>query len=290
MVNSKIRKLMIKIKKEKLLLRYALLLTALFVNSICYNLLLYPARIVAGGTNGLSIIIEEIFHITPSIFILLFSVACLIIGLFTLSLERVSGSFVATFAYPLFVDLTSGITSILDVNNSDIILICLFAGVISGWTAGSIYKTGFSSGGIALINQVIYEKFKISISKINFFINMVIVLLGAIYYGVENIIYAVIVLYLASIILDRVLLGVSKHKVFYIITSKEEEIKNYLLNEVKHGVTDFEVISGYSNKNTKVLMTVVPTIDYIKVKEGVTKIDKDSFFVITDSYQMLNGS
>ena len=69
------------------------------------------------------------------------------------------------------------------------------------------------------------------------------------------------------------------------MTSKEEEVKNYLLKNLGQKVTEFDVISGYLNKNDKVLMTVVPTKNYIKLKEEVEKIDANSFFVIADSYQ-----
>ena len=86
------------------------------------------------------------------------------------------------------------------------------------------------------------------------------------------------------------MLGISKYKVFYIITSKEEEVQEFLLKEMGHGITKFDVVSGYLNKNDQVLMAVVPTREYFKVKEVIKEIDNHSFFVVTDSYQMLNGA
>lgn len=285
-----INKVIDNIKTKNLVKRYFYLIVALFVSSICYNLLLYPLKIVAGGANGISILVESIFNIPPSRFILFFSVAVLIIAVFVLGIEKSSGSVVATFIYPFFVEITSGITSIIDLNKSDAILICLFAGVISGWVSGTIYKMGFSSGGVSLINQMIYEKTKISISKVNFFINSIIVFAGGIYYGMTNVMYAVIVLYITGIVIDRVLLGISNHKIFYIITSKDDEVQDYLLKEMGHGVTKFDVVSGYLNNDDEVLMAVVPTREYFKVKEGIKEIDKNSFFVVTDSYETLNGA
>lgn len=289
-VNKLVDKIIFKLIEEKLLKRYLYLLIALFMGAIIYNLLLYPSKIVAGGGNGLSIIVHSIFNISPSMFILIFSTIILIISIFVLGIEKSSGSIVATFLYPLFVDLTSGITSIISVNESDMILISLFAGVLSGWTSGIIYKMGFSSGGVSLINQMIYEKLHISISKSSFLINMIIVAIGGIYYGIENIMYAIIVLYSSSVVIDRVLLGISKNKVFYIITSKDEEVENFLLKGIGHGITEFEVIGGYNSQNDQAIMTVVPTKDYFKVTEGIKLIDEKAFFVVTDSYQMSNGS
>lgn len=279
-----------KIKEENLIKRYSLLIFALFAAAISYNLLIYPAKIVAGGSNGLSIIVESLFKIPPSIFILVFNVTILIIAILTLGFEKSSGSVIATLTYPLFVDLTSGITSIISINNSDMILICLFIGVISGWTSGIIYKTGFSSGGTSLICQIIFEKFHIAISKSGFLINMIIVLLGGIYFGLENILYATIVLFLSYTVMDRVLIGISKNKVFYIFTLKDKEVKEFLLNEIGHGITEFSVINGHSNKKGKMLMAALPSKEYYRVSNGIKEIDSEAFFVVTDSYQLLNGA
>ena len=279
-----------KLIEEKLLKRYLYLIIALFVGAISYNLLMYPAKIVAGGGNGLSIVMHSLFNIQPSKFILIFSTSILIVSIFVLGIEKSSGALVATFVYPLFVDLTSGITSIISVNGSDMILISLFAGVLSGWTSGIIYKMGFSSGGVSLISQIIYDKFHISISKSAFCINMIIVIMGGMLYGIQTIMYAVILLYTSSVVIDRVLLGISKNKVFYIITSKDVEVKKFLLKEIGHGITQFDVIGGYNDKNNQAIMTAIPTKDYFRVTEGIKALDEDVFFVVIDSYQMFNGS
>ena len=207
-----------------------------------------------------------------------------------LEVEKSSGSVISTFVYPVFVELTSGITTIIDINNNDMLLISLFVGIINGWTSGIIYKMGFSNGGISLINQMLFEKLHFPLSKSTFFINMIIVVLGGIFYGVETILYAIIVLFISGIIIDRVLLGISNNKIFYIITTKEEEVKEYLLNEIGHGVTKFDVVKGYLNSKSQALMTVIPTKEYFKVSEGIKQIDKNAFFVVTDSYQMSNGA
>ena len=279
-----------RIAEKHLIQRYGYLILALFVAAICYNLLIYPAKVVAGGSNGLSILVETIFHISPSIFILVFNTTILIVALFVLGIEKSSGAFIATFIYPLFVDLTSGITSIISISNSDMILICLFIGLISGWTSGIMYKMGFSGGGISLINQMIFDKMHIAVSKSSFAINMIIVILGGMTFGFINIMYAVIVLFISSVVMDRVIIGISKNKVFYIITTKDEEVKRYILEEIGHGVTEFKVVTGYLDKQSKVLMTVIPTKDYFKTSEGIKQIDNEAFFIVTDSYQMSNGA
>jgi len=64
----------------------------------------------------------------------------------------------------------------------------------------------------------------------------------------------------------------------------------YIMNELRHGVTIFPVKGGYTKEKQKMLMCVIPTREYYKLKEGIRKIDPESFFVITDSYEVKGGA
>ena len=58
---------------------------------------------------------------------------------------------------------------------------------------------------------------------------------------------------------------------------------------LNHGVTVFNAKGGYAKENQKVLMCVLPTKDYYKLKEGIHEIDPKSFFVVTDAYEVFGG-
>ena len=92
-----------------------------------------------------------------------------------------------------------------------------------------------------------------------------------------------------SVMSDKVVLGISDNKVFYIITDKDEEIKTYIMDYLKHGVTIFDVKGGYKKEKDNVLMTVLPTKDYYRLREGIKEIDKNAFFIVTDSYEVFGG-
>ena len=102
--------------------------------------------------------------------------------------------------------------------------------------------------------------------------------------------YSLIILYLISTLTDKVVLGISDSKAFYIITSKEKEVKDFVINELKHGVTEFNAKGGFNSENQTVLMSVVPTREYYKLKEGIHNIDKNAFFVAMDSYEVKGGA
>lgn len=278
-----------KIKKKKLIRRYLILIISLFISACYFNLLQLPSQIVTGGSTGVSIILNSYFGLDPSTIIFVISVVLLLAGFLFLGTEKASGAVISAIVYPIFVKMTADISTYITVDLSDKILISIFLGILSGVTTGMVYKVGFSNGGFSIISEIISKYMKIPISNTSFVINLIIVMIGGASFGWTMVMYAIIVLYIYSIILDRVLIGVSKNKALYIITSEEEDIRDYIMNVLKHGVTIFDVKGGFLEKKRKVLMTVIPNKEYFRLKEGIKEIDKDSFFIVTDAYQVYGG-
>ena len=274
------------ITKKKKLKRIFLMGISLLLSAVLYNVFLLPLNLVTGGTNGIATITNYVYDINPAFMILLLSVACAIFSLMYLGIKRTIGTLVASIVYPLLVHLTSPLNNIMGNEPVDILLMVLFAGVISGIANGLMYKTGYSNGGFPVVSQVLFEKKHISVAKSSLVINVSIVLVGALFFGTTNALYAIIFLYINNIVLDRVLLGINNNKAFYIITKEEEKIKEYIIKTLGHNVTTFEVKGGYLDKDRKVILSVIPSREYYEVTEGIKEIDESAFFVVTDSYQV----
>ena len=278
-----------KIKEKKLVSRYSVLILSLFISACYFNLLQFPTKIVTGGSQGVSIIINSYFGLDPSIIIFVISFLLLLLGFIFLGIDKTAGAIVSTIIYPIFIRLTSNIGDYIAIDLNDKVLLSIFIGVFSGVTTGMVYKVGFSNGGFAIISEIISKYKKISISTTSFIINLIIVVLGGASFGWNMVMYAIIVLYIYSVVLDKVLIGVSKNKAVYIITDKDKKIRDYIIKDLKIGLTMLDVTSGYQNKESKVIMTVIPNRDYFKLKENIEKIDNNVFFIVTDAYQVYGG-
>lgn len=278
-----------KIKKKHLVSRYILMLFALFLSAICFNLFQLPTQIVAGGTNGISVITNYLFDFDPSMVILGISLIMLVISFAFLGWEATTGTVLATLVYPFFVKLTSSIGVYLRFDTSDMILVSIVIGFLGGITSGIVYKTGFSSGGLQILSQIIFKYAKISISKSSLIINGIVVLLGGIFLDWTNVLYAIIIVFINSLMIDKVMSGSSQNKAFYIITKKPVIVKKYIIESLNYGVTLFKVQGGFLDKKEDVLMTVIPTRDYFRLTEGIKPIDPEAFFVAMDAYEVKGG-
>lgn len=278
-----------RIKKKKVGKRITMLVVSLFFSAIVYNLFLLPVNLVTGGAGGIATITNYVYGIDPALMILIVSITCALLSLMYLGPEVTAVTILASVLYPFFVKITEPLTDIIQMDYSDMFTITLFAGVLNGIANGIMYKTGYSNGGLPVISQILEKYCKIPIAKTSAVINITVVLIGGVFFGSTNVMYAIILIYLNSIIINKVLLGISNNKAFYIITSEEDQIKNYIIRTLGHSVTVFDVKGGFLNKKNKVVLTVVPSREYYRVTEGIKIIDKDAFFVVTDAYEVVGA-
>ncbi len=277
------------IQKKKLVRRYIALFITMFLSACLFNLFLLPSKLVTGGVGGISIITKYLYGWNPAVITFIISVTLLLLSFLYLGFEKTSGSITAAFIYPIFVQLTSSISNYISLDMNDMLLIAIFIGVLGGLLNGIMYKIGFSNGGLPIISQILFEKFHIPVSQSSFVMNMIIVLLGGFYFGATNVMYALIVLFINSLLIDRVILGISKNKAFYIITTKDGEIKDYIIENLHHSVTVFDVKGGFLEHKRHVLLTVIPSREYYQVTSGIKLLDPEAFFVACDAYQVEGG-
>ena len=277
------------INKQDRIKKFALALMSLTMSALIYNIFLLPLNIVSGGVSGVATITNHLYHIDPSLMVFLLSAACSLISLMYLGIEQTASTIVASIIYPILIKITAPIATLIPIETNDMFIIVIFAGVLSGIASGLFYKSGYVNCGFPVICKVLYQNFKIAISKSTLTINIIVVVFGGIFFGSLNAMYAAILLYISSIVMDKVILGISNNKAFYIITSEEDAIKKYIIENLHHNVTTFDVKGGFLEKKRKVLLSVIPSREYYKVTEGIKHIDKEAFFVVTDSYEVIGG-
>jgi uncharacterized membrane-anchored protein YitT (DUF2179 family) len=168
------------------------------------------------------------------------------------------------------------------------IVIAVVGGVLAGIGYGLIYKSNFSTGGTDVIVGIIHKYLKMSMGTASLIVNGCIILLGKLVFGWDIVLYAILVSYLISVFTDKILLGISKSKAFYIVVNKEKDdmVRDFLISLPDVGTTVIDAEGGYSSEDETLLLAVVPTRSYFIVKEGLKEIDNNIFFLVCDSYEV----
>lgn len=256
----------------------------MLICGISVNLFLEPYDVSTIGGTGIAILISKYLNINLSLVIFTISSIMLVLSFMVFGVKYGKKMILGTIFYPIFIRATSLFSSFISFDNPSLLLLIISGSVLMGFGLGIIKRSGFGLGMLDFIYDLIYLKFKISIDKASLIFNFLIVIFSLFVFGTNKCIYTTIGIYISLVIMNKITLGISRNKAFYIVTKRPFEVKDYIINNLNHTVTIVNARGGYSDKKKKLLLCVIPTIEYLRVKEVVREIDKDAFFLITDSY------
>ena len=282
---KKIDGLIEKIDNKDLFKRYLLLASGCLIIALAFNLFFNKYGIVCFGVSGLSIVLGK-FGVPNSLFILITNIVLLIISYFALGKRKTKNAVVGSLLFPIFIWMTEYLVPYFNFDDVEMLVIAIFGGVLSGLGYGCIYKSNFNTGGTDIICEIVSKYTKVSLGKAMWVSDGLVVLSGLIVFSFEIVLYGFLVLYLITFMIDRVVLGISQSKAFYIVTDKKDEVRQFLLSITDGGVTLINARGGFSNNKETLLLGVVPTRQYFIVKEGLREIDNNIFFLVCDAYEV----
>lgn len=288
-VFSKNKDIKLPINKKNLVKKIIEFLLGCFIVAFSYNIFIAPNNLVPGGVSGIAVIVNGIFHIDYAITIFILNIFLLLMSYILLGKEKTRASILGSIVFPIFVSATEYLNVWLQIDTSNVLLSAITGGILFGLGAGLIFRAGFTTGGTDIVNQILSKYLKITLGKSMLISDGLIVLTSGYFFGIKIMMYSILLLYIISLISDKIVLGISDSKMFMIVTDRDEEVKEYILKTLKHGVTIFKGRGGYKRDNEDVLMAVLPTKDFTLLRDGIKKIDKHAFYIITDTYEVFGG-
>jgi len=283
---------MVSMKKSKVtttIIKLIVFVIGIFIVAFNYNLFIIPNNLVIGGTSGIAILLKKLIGLEPKLFIYFTNAVLILISFAILGNQKTLRNIIGAILYPVFISLTEPLANSINITFNNELVLILVTGVLYGLGNGLAYKVGFYMGGSDIMALIMNEKGKVTMGKSLLVINTLIILASGFLFGFEKIIYAILIIYISSTLIDKILLGISDSKMFFIYTNEIDAIKKFIIEEIKTGVTIINVEGGYTHDKNKMLMCVVRTRDYLLFKEKIVEIDSKVFLVINDCYEVMGG-
>lgn len=264
--------------------RYVSIIIGSLLIGLSFNIFFVPYDIFPSGIIGLGAIFNCIYHINAAIFIAICNIIFLLIVLPISGKKETYKYLLPSILIPATIYFSRDICYYIYLDNVEKIIVALFGAIVTGYGYSLIYQVGGNVGGFEIFKDLLNNKSKIATN----IIEIIIIGLAFLLFNIESAIYSAIAIFVIIYMSTKTKLGISSNKSFFIVTNKEEEIKNYLVNELKYDYTEFNVRGGYTNRKSKIIMSVIDTNDYYKLKEGISLIDTNAFISIIDNYETIN--
>ncbi|MFJ7699123.1 YitT family protein [Lysinibacillus fusiformis] len=262
---------------------YVYVIVGAAVIAIGFNVFLLPNQVASGGVSGISTILHGLFGWNPGIVQYAFNIPLFIAGVLLLGKKFGIKSFIGTITLPFIVLLTNSWEPWTD----NPLLGALFGGIVVGLGIGLVFKGNASTGGTDLLAQIITKYTGLTLGTSVLFIDGIIAISAAVVFDLEKGLYALIGLYVTTKTIDIIQLGFSQSKMVYIITVKQDEVREAIYAEVNRGVTKLQAFGGYTGEARPVLMVVVYQTEFTKLKQLIKSVDPSAFVIVSDAYEVL---
>ena len=265
------------------ILEYLYVLAGAAVVALGFNLFLLPNQVASGGVSGISTILNGLFGWNPGLVQYAFNIPLFLSGVLLLGKKFGVKSFIGTLTLPFVVLLTDN----WEPWTNNPLLGALFGGIVVGLGIGLVFKGNASTGGTDLLAQIITKYTGLTLGTSVLIIDGLIATTAAIVFDLEKGLYALIGLYVTTKTIDIIQLGFSQSKMVYIITLKQDEVRDAIYKEINRGVTKLPAIGGYTGQERPVLMVVVYQTEFTKLKQLIKTVDPSAFVIVSDAYEVL---
>lgn len=279
-----------KINKSNLIPRLISLVLGAFVLTFVYNKFLVANHIVVGGISGLAILIEEVFHIDTTMFINISNVILVVLSFMMLGKKRTIEQLIGCIVYILMLNITAPLASKVEFTFQSEMLMLVVVSIVYGVASGFIYRAGYSTGGTDFLSQILSDKIKKPITHISLVIQISIIGLSVFVFGIHNVMLSVFIIYVSNKITNMVLFGVSTSKMVWVISKKNDEIEDFIMNKIKIGATEMKVRGGMNKEQKQMLLCVVHNAQYSRFKSTILSMDSEAFLMTNECFEVSGGT
>ncbi|MBK1812523.1 YitT family protein [Clostridium sp. YIM B02505] len=267
--------------KKSYILDILIIVTGCFISSLGINLFLTHARLLSGGATGVALIIQYLKGFNAGFSVFLINLPLFIVSYIKLDKKFTLYSAIGMVSLSISLIITSPFSKIIVID--DILLYCIYGGVLCGIGFGLVFSRSGSTGGTDIITMLIRKRYSnFNIGKLGFTLNLVIVAVGAFFFGIPKALYTLISMFIQSYVLDVMLRGLSRKNLLLILTEREKDVIDYIINDLHRGVTSLFAEGEYTHDRKKMLYCIVTTRQMIELKNTIHLVDPKAFVTIID--------
>lgn len=262
---------------------YGIIAAGTFFMAAGTNIVYEPMHMVTGGFAGIGIVLQQMVSLPLWFITAVLNIPLFVAAFFLLGRHYVGKTLFASAAFSVLLAFIPE----FPIVHSDYLMAAVIGGTLNGAGLALVFREGASTGGTDLLAALLKLRFpSLSSGTILAVIDGLIVTLGTLVFGLRAGIYAVLAVFLTSRLMDRILEGMHFAKLLYIVSEKNEEIAEKIMETLDRGVTALQAVGMYSGKKRQVLMCVVSRKEEIRVLQLVRETDERGFVVVSDAREV----
>lgn len=267
-----------RVTTSELLKDATLAIMGVLLASIALKNFLVPNRFFDGGVTGLSLLVHELNHWNLGLLIVVFNIPLMIAAYFSAGKRFAMGMVMGVVLLGISLEIMPSFPA-----TGDKLLVAVFGGAFLGIGVGLAMRAGAALDGIEVLALYTLKRTSFTIAEIILGINIIIFAIAAFSFGVETALYSILTYFTATRCIDYVVEGLEAFTGVTIISSRSEEIKHQLVNNLGRGITVYKGQRGFLpgsfhvSNDCDIIFTIITRLELHKLKSLIADVDPNAF-------------
>ena len=271
-------------KSEPIIKEYLIIAAGSIIFAAANNLFIVPSGVYAGGIVGTAQIIRTVLNdylnISFSFDIAGIINMCLNVPLLVMAYFILNSSFVKKTVFSVAIQTVAFSAIPVYPVVSDNLAAIIIGSIVAGYGVGLILIQKATAGGNDVTSMLLMKHNpNLSVGKFNLLYNVFVYIFCAILFNLETSIYSILHATLFSVVVDR--LHLQNIEVSLMIFTRNDNIKNMIINDMHRGVTYWKGQGAYTKNETEVLVTIVSKYEVPKIRREILKMDPKAFIIVS---------
>jgi uncharacterized membrane-anchored protein YitT (DUF2179 family) len=266
------------------------IITGVFCAAIALEAFMLPNKFLDGGVTGIAIIINLNFGVNLNLLLVIINIPFLYLGW-----KKIGKTFAIQSGFSVL--LLTVVLHFMEIEpiTDDKVLIAVFGGVLMGTGIGLIIRGGGLIDGFEVITEFVQKNSAFSGSEITVFLNSIIMLVAAIFFGTDAALYSILTYFTAIKMTDYVVEGFEEYTALTIISRDDDKVKELIVKEFGKAISVYKGERGYLPETfhikhpCDIIMTVVTRLEVHRIKEAIQQIDPKAFFYVQTIKEVKGG-
>ena len=241
---------------------------------------LVPSHASVSSISGLGIVLANFVPLPLSAITMILNVVLLIIGFFTCGREFGAKTVYTSILLPVFIGLFErlfpDIGSLTDSQELDVLCYILVVSV----GLSILFNRNASSGGLDIVAKIMNKYLHIELGRAMSLSGMCVALSSAFVYDKKTVVLSVLGTYVNGLVLDYFIFDQNVKRRVCIITKKEEELREFIINNLHSGATIYEAIGAYNFEKHNEIITIVDKHEYQALMNYISSSDPEAFITV----------
>jgi len=246
-----------------------------------------PNGFATGGVTGIATILGKISFITPATWIWILNISLLVLGFMFLGNKNSVKTIYCSMFYSAITYLFELLIPLSEPLTDQPLLELLYAMLLTSIGSAMIFNADASSGGTDIAALILKKYTNLDVGKALLTVDSLVVASSFFVFNVQAGLFSVLGLFSKAFLVDSVIESLNTCKYFVVITTKREEISEYIIKTLHHGVTANAAIGEFTKDDKTMLHTVCKRSEAIKLKRRIKEIDPGAFIIVTTSSEII---